>query len=590
MKMDTHFDPSPLFVSKPAYQSMEKIAAITLGRDANNWEQEISQALHKEHPFIQEHNINIFMTKTDPETGTAIGSLQLDSKILIPIIIDKFKLAPLDLFYNKGKLFPLTRSSLETVLQDTSLGTPEAPGQGEMSDVSLYGRAQPPFDGKYTYAASFADVTTPTVFGSALYAALGGDDLLKHELSTNETFFKVAEMYCSSDYQDKPEKKAKMKKKAGLSLRTYTSFAKVAAHGLFEISSTNGRVPALIFDSVMGLDGTMREGRGFALGLTKEAHYAYLEPGQEVAGRKTAVSGNIDIGTPMSKTAGVFFKMTKQAGICTDPIFIDHVVGQDEWVCHDSYGQRFRMQKTAEIKSPVFGGGVLSIPADWTWGDIKTKTDVMTVKEAALTEPHSKEYFSISNFGGRYTVRGLDGFAADGDDIEKTATALNDRFETRDVVSILNNMTHGDTVYVCVDPVDTEFENVYEQMGKLAGAHGVNFIKEATYVRPCGELTFKALPWGSIKLAAVTDDEAKQTVDAILGLNFLNPENLYKFADKVTLIEEAKETVAKLLLASRLGLDIDSRPLRTAMFALESVAQDLRELQNAVEVQSQSEV
>jgi hypothetical protein len=126
MKMDTHFDSSPLFVSKPAYQPMEKVAAITLGRDANNWEQEISQALHKEHPFIHEHNINIFMTKSDPESGTAIGSLQLDSKILIPIIIDKFKLAPLDMFYHENKLHPLTRSSLETVLQDTTLGKAEA--------------------------------------------------------------------------------------------------------------------------------------------------------------------------------------------------------------------------------------------------------------------------------------------------------------------------------------------------------------------------------------------------------------------------------------------------------------------------------
>lgn len=593
MKMDTHFDSSPLFVSKPAYQPMEKVAAITLGRDANNWEQEISQALHKEHPFIHEHNINIFMTKSDPESGTAIGSLQLDNKILIPIIIDKFKLAPLDLFYYQNKLYPLTRTSLETVLQDTSLGTPEAPGQGEITDQSLYGRAQPPFDGKYTYASSFADVTTPALFGSALYAALGGEDLLKHELNTNQTFFKVAEMYCSSDHNDKPAKKGKMKKKAGLSLRTFAPLSKVASHGLYEVSFTTGKAPALIFDSVMSLDGTMRDGRGFAVGLTKEATYSHLDPQQEVAGRKLDLTDlgtdTLDLGEPMSDSAGVFFKMTKQAGICTDPIFIDHVVGEDEWVCRDSFGQRFRMQKTAEIQAPIYGNKLLSIPADWEWAQIGQRSDTMTIKQAALTEPHTKEYFRITNFGGRFTVAGLDGFPSDGDDVEKTAAALCENFNDNDVHAILSTLSHGDCAYVCVDPVNPEFENIYEEMGKLAGVHGVNFIKEATYIRPCPGFSIQATPRTVIKVAAVVDDEARQTVDAILGLNFLNPENLYKFSDKVSVIEDAKETTAKLLLASRLGLDVDSRPLRTAMFALEAVARDLRELQNAVEVDDQAE-
>ena len=43
MRMTTQYDPSPLFATKPAYESLEKVAAITLGRDANNWEQEISK-------------------------------------------------------------------------------------------------------------------------------------------------------------------------------------------------------------------------------------------------------------------------------------------------------------------------------------------------------------------------------------------------------------------------------------------------------------------------------------------------------------------------------------------------------------------
>lgn len=585
MKMDTHFDPDPLFVSKPAYQPLEKVAAITLGRDPNNWEQEISQALHKEHPFLHEHNINIFMTKTDAETGTAIGSVQLDNKILIPIIIDKFVLAPLDLFYHKNKLHPLTRASLETVLQDTAIGTPEAPGSGEVSDQSLYGRAQPPFDGKYTYA-SFADATSPEEFSAAVLAALGDEETVKHELHTNPTFRKVAAMYCGTS---RTTKRKPMAKKAGLSLRSYTSFSKLANHGIYEVALASGRVPALVFDSVMDLTGNMRQGQGLVVGLDKEARYAYLTPGQEVASRGTELPDHIDVGEPISKTAGVFFKMTKQAGICTDPIFIDHVVGEDEWVCHDRFNQNFRLQKVAELKAPVYGNKVLSIPADWDWAPVSSSDSTLTIKQAALTETHEKEYFRIANFGGRLTVTGLDGFPSDGDDVVKTASALCERFDQNDVMAILGNMADRDVAYVCVDPVDTEVD-FYEELGKMAGVHGVDFIKEATYVCPMRAFNFPATPSESIKIAAVNDDEAKQTVDAILGLNFLNPENLYKFSDNVTMLEDAKESVAKLLLASRLGLDVDSRPLRTAMFALDAVVRDLRELQNAVEVQDQSEV
>jgi hypothetical protein len=45
-------------------------------------------------------------------------------------------------------------------------------------------------------------------------------------------------------------------------------------------------------------------------------------------------------------------------------------------------------------------------------------------------------------------------------------------------------------------------------------------------------------------------------------------------------LEEAQQVVAKLLLSSRLGLPIESRPLRSAMYALDAVSRDLRELRN----------
>jgi hypothetical protein len=73
----------------------------------------------------------------------------------------------------------------------------------------------------------------------------------------------------------------------------------------------------------------------------------------------------------------------------------------------------------------------------------------------------------------------------------------------------------------------------------------------------------------------------------MLGLNFLNTETIHRFVSQIDKIDQARDVTAKLLLASRLGLDLDSRPLRTAMFALDSVSRDLKELRNAAEVEEQ---
>lgn len=590
MRMNTQYDPSPLFAAKPAYEPLEKVAAITLGRDANNWEQEISKSLHKEHPFIHEHNISIFMTKSDPESGTAIGSLQLDNKVLVPIIIDKFKLAPLDLFYYQDKLYPLTRVSLESVLQDMNLGKAVPQGRGEMSDQSMASSTQPPFEGKYTYASSFADALDDVEqLNVALHRSLGSVENVHRELVANATLRKVAEMYCSFDYKDKAAKAPKkLVKKAGLAVRTHTPMEKLASHGIFEVATTAGRIPAMVFNVVAGIDGTVQEGRGMVVGLTKEAHYAYLSKGQEVACRATSLTGEVEIGDPITKTSGVFFSMHKKAGVCTEPIYIDHLVGKNEWVCHDGLHHDFRLRKVAELKAPVYFGGTLSVPTDWQWLRLDKHTSPMTIKEAALNEPRDAEYFRLALFGGRLTVTGIPGFESDGDAVEKTASLLKERFVDGHVDAIVGAMDHGDVLFVCVTPPDTENGSAIEELGKLAGAHGIDHIKEATYIRPCASFTFQATPDLTIKIAAVTDDQAKQTVDAVLGLNFLNPENLYKFSDKADLIEQAKEATAKLLLASRLGLDVDSRPLRTALFALDAVTRDLRELQNAIEADDQT--
>jgi hypothetical protein len=137
------------------------------------------------------------------------------------------------------------------------------------------------------------------------------------------------------------------------------------------------------------------------------------------------------------------------------------------------------------------------------------------------------------------------------------------------------------------DPVQMEKDaGAQEKPRPRFGRSYPNLMKEAAFIQP---LSGKWLPISSVdgaKLVKVAldvdDDEAKNTVDTMLGLNFITEENAYKFVDQIEKIGDAKEACAKLLLASRLGLPVAQEPLKTAMYALDNAERDLRQYSHTI--------
>jgi len=80
-----------------------------------------------------------------------------------------------------------------------------------------------------------------------------------------------------------------------------------------------------------------------------------------------------------------------------------------------------------------------------------------------------------------------------------------------------------------------------------------------------------------IKEASVLDDAL--TADKVLGLGFLNAENVATFVDLLPGLEYALSKIAEMLMASRVGLkDIPEVALERMMIALEDVIQGLKTL------------
>lgn len=73
--------------------------------------------------------------------------------------------------------------------------------------------------------------------------------------------------------------------------------------------------------------------------------------------------------------------------------------------------------------------------------------------------------------------------------------------------------------------------------------------------------------------------ENSQTVDALLSLNFVNPENVSKFVSKIPALKTAISNLASLLLGSRLGMkEIPELSTTTAMHKLIEVVNGLESL------------
>jgi hypothetical protein len=110
----------------------------------------------------------------------------------------------------------------------------------------------------------------------------------------------------------------------------------------------------------------------------------------------------------------------------------------------------------------------------------------------------------------------------------------------------------------------------YIEVPKIASEHKAALVKSA------GMLTSFV-----VKEASVDPADATKTVDAVLGLNFLNRQNIYTMLDSVDDLEIARAVLSRVLLAGRMGLDVDVSTLRTAVFALDAVIKDLRRVRQA---------
>ena len=145
--------------------------------NVREWQEEISALVAEKLPKDLELDVTMVFQTVDEEKGYAVGSAiaknnSSGKQVGVPIIVKSWHLAPIDLFFSGGKIYPLTDKNVAKAFFENSLGAGLAKQKAppSMADDVFSESRTPPLGGKYSYSAPLSMI-------GLLGGTLGGEDL-----------------------------------------------------------------------------------------------------------------------------------------------------------------------------------------------------------------------------------------------------------------------------------------------------------------------------------------------------------------------------------------------------------------------------
>jgi hypothetical protein len=353
----------------------------------------------------------------------------------------------------------------------------------------------------------------------------------------------------------------------------------VTAFGIYKVTNAEtgkqmiGYVIPNLFDPVQGAP------TGVAL-FTNGTAYA-VQPG--ITGSLVGVNHNLPIPeNPDVRGLGVFVKTNGKAIMCTMPYNIVtkvQVEGNGYFAAQDMQGNDIRIIPSQGLTRPVASSTTdIAIPADFKFMPLENPVqlaagnELMKAAQANAYETMAEiraweggcrlsgPVFEKVGSGEHDWVGGVFWLAAAGMPQNLSAACLEKAASSGTPIRMfgLQPLSTREELYqealkeAAVDMLDTEIPQ------------RVNLLKEISAI------TFDK------KASALVDTAS---VDAVLALNFLNPENVETFIEFLPQLEEASTKLASVVLAAQIGLQsIPKTAAVRAMFALEDVISGLKSL------------
>jgi hypothetical protein len=562
------------------------------------------------------------------------------TSIRIPFIVEKKKLKALAVFIDpsSGKAYPLTQRRVDALLYssaplevaqsatDVSSPTmsgdgqlPEAPGGGMSKAASLcsiVGQTISPIVKEKISSfiandpeALYATETNP-MFRTKLAEFLGAKSKTAHEiketvrasLPTDAILLeKTADGYrltaaCARAYYDDVtditgvlqttlpnalRKEADAKgyavhiKNLHIPPEVINPPQKIKTSGAYMVqTSTNHAEPALVFTHVRDLEGKAVDG---VLVKTAAGHaYADAAYGTPTDNLPTALTTTSWQELPRGK--GVFIKEGSSGAEASVPVDITFYEESDGTYAH--YNAGLSSGKIRVTQGVPHEDGVVKLAAGLYAANPRTlvsflplgnKVNLATTAEVAVklasANMHGKEVV-ITHSDGEYSLAGvpveaLGGRAQFASEPETTFyLGLTGVPPLLGHTKLAEAQVYGRSSVVVYRTVATY--KAQQSLAKHAAAKVMPFFPEEDY--------------SLLKIAAGLQEE--NTVDAVLSLNFITPENLAVFVEYLPILEEATAKICELLLAAQLGVnDISETAATRAITALEAITAGLELLQ-----------
>ena len=560
--MSTQFNGEPLFFEKAP---IVKLARTKLGDDPKQWESDILEVLHQQHPYLLDTNISINMKKVDAESGTGIGAIVLDGKVNVPIVIHNYRMAPLDVFLNDTEVVPLTRERIERAMKTLAIGKPVTPSKGEATDSSITHMTTPPYDGKYTFASKLS--YTKAEFASAINHTYNETGFVL-DLASNDLWKEALGSYLTSALEH--EKTATAGPKYSLEEAKVFEHSIAKEAGIYLVPTSKGDKTGVLVPITEKL--ASRSDRWLFVSL--DGSYAPLSnpsiPYKPVE--------HVKIAHKEPESGSGIFVANNGKLQATEMFTVLCKLASGDLLLKDVHGNEVRLVKSADVDHIEIGGGLLVVPNNAVFLPTSDRVTVTHTKVANLLE-NGADGLTVRNQNSRLVFNSIrdwefeDVLSKEGSYPDEVLNALSPYFDDQSL-QLLLTVPNGQQRTFTVKTAG---------MAKVAGADlAVPQLSHDQLVainHAAAAIDRKAA--GFLKIAA---SEASDTVDTLLGLNFLNKSNLHKFVENMDKVGEARQIVGQLLIASRLGLDVDDAPLRTAFFALDEVEQDLQQLYNVTTV------
>lgn len=343
----------------------------------------------------------------------------------------------------------------------------------------------------------------------------------------------------------------------------------VKEFGMWQVQTVDGQdLVGYVFPTLLDLDG-----QPVPVALFTNGTHAALQA--DMCGVRVGEGASLAEGPPRGK--GIFYKILGPGqAMGTIPVTIHGELGgpEGEGLIAETFdGQAHQLVVQPGVQIPTIGGDTSIIPADWTWMPLDQCENVVLVEHA---QGFGKQAEAVRDLCS-VTIRsgGPDSYSVAGSLIEKLGYDQTQFLSFDDALFLLGGLG------IAPGYAQEKLANAYTWKQPVQCRIGRQIETLEDNVKMAADKTAEALKGyvnlrqNLVKEAAFIPDP--NSVDTVLSLGFINPENISVFIESLPVIDEAQEKMCELLLASRLGLkDIPTGALEKAIRATEQVFEGLK--------------